>query len=92
MNIVICICIVLTALSICVALKHDREIDKLKKEICRNRKDIADMHEKYNEASELIKATEEYTREAAQREKLMQDGISAILNYDALSGLRGEDK
>lgn len=57
-------------------------------------KDISDIGgklntlcEKFEACSELIAATEEYTKEAANREKLMQDGINAIMGYDAMAAI-----
>lgn len=58
-------------------------------------KDISDIGvklnalcERFEVCSELIAATEEYTKEAANRERLMQDGITAIMGYDAMAAIK----
>lgn len=46
---------------------------------------VNEMAAAYESAKELIEATTQYTQEATKREVAMQEGINAIMNYDALS-------
>lgn len=42
----------------------------------------------FSKASELIEAAKEREEEAARSEKLFQDGINAIVNYDYMDAIR----
>lgn len=54
---------------------------------------LGEMESAYESAKELIEATTQYANEAAKREIAMQEGINAIMNYDAMSVLgTGGDK
>lgn len=57
------------------------DIDKL-------RDRVGELADKFDACDELIKATEEYTKEAANREKAWAEGIGNVFNYDAMSAIR----
>lgn len=73
------ISIILSLAAIAIALYAAKSCRKQESELSR-------LRESYGEAAE------EYMSQAAKTERMMQDGISSILNYDALSSLRGENK
>lgn len=48
---------------------------------------VCELRDAYDKAEELIVAATEYAEESANTERKMQEGISSILNYDAMKAL-----
>lgn len=63
------------------------DFDIMSDEISRLTVEFDKLNDAYGKAIELIEATEDYTKEATNREKLMQDGINAIMGYDAMAAI-----
>lgn len=45
-----------------------------------------------NRMMEVVESNEEYLKQAIKTEQLMQDGINSIMNYDAMSFAKGDNK
>ena len=56
--------------------------------------ELAEKHEalsdKFKAADELIEAAKEREVEAVRSEKLFQDGINSIVNYDYMTAMKGK--
>lgn len=53
---------------------------------------MAEYEEVVKRLAEVAKENEEYLTQAMKTEQLMQDGINAIMNYDAMSFSKGGNK
>lgn len=55
------------------------------------RRDNAELAEKLKAADELIEAAKEREEEAARSERLFQDGLASIVNYDYMTATKGKN-
>ena len=54
------------------------------------RRQQAELSDKFKAADELIEAAKEREVEAVRSEKLFQDGIANIVNYDYMTAMKGK--
>lgn len=94
------ICIIL--LAVYIAASHSMLIKRLREteaRITRLEGETLYIHRKINEYEtaanrmmEVVESNEEYLKQAIKTEQLMQDGINSIMNYDAMSFAKGDNK
>ena len=69
--------------------KRGKEISALQAENECLKRRVAELEDKFKSADELIEAAKEREAEAVRSEKLFQDGIANIVNYDYMTAMKG---
>lgn len=94
--------IFIVLLAVYIAISHSRQLRRLRAieaRMTRFESEQLYIHQKINEYEtaskrmlEVVESNEEYLKQAMKTEQLMQDGINAIMNYDAMSFTKGDNK
>lgn len=89
-------------LAVFIAISHAKLAHRIRSvalQVARLESERVYLHQKINEyeiaakkMAETAESNEEYLKQAMKTEQLLQEGINSIMNFDAMSYMRGGDK